>query len=90
MVLNNGSHVDSLIGGVPIIDFIAQLFIRRSPPGNTDAVYTLATGWINDMYAGAGPSAPLYGQYGSPGQPIILGPAAAIVLGTPAVSAVNA
>ncbi len=82
-VLVNGSHVDSLIGGVPIIDVVSQLVIRRSPPGNTDAVYTLSNGWINDFYAGGGPTDPLYGFYGSAGQPIIMGEAGAVVLGTP-------
>ena len=60
---------------------------RFSPPGNTAAVYTLSSGWINDIYAGAGPTDPIYGVYGptggyvSPGgQQIILGQAAGIVL----------
>jgi acetyl esterase/lipase len=77
VVLVGGSHVDSMLGSNPIIDFTAQLVTKFSPPGNTAAVYTLATGWINDMYAGAGPQ---FGFYGQAGQPIILGPAAAIVL----------
>ncbi len=86
-VLANGSHVDSLIGGVPIIDFISQLFIKRSPPGNTQAVYTLATGWINDFYAGNGPTTPgpKYGIYGKPNQFIVMGQTAAVVLGPPPV-----
>jgi lipocalin len=79
--LANGSHVDSLIGGVPLIDFVSQLFIRWSPPGNTAAVYTLSTGWMNDFYAGRGPSDPLYGIYGEPDQYIVMGPTAAVVLG---------
>lgn len=87
VVLKNGSHVDSLIGGNPLIDFVAQLVIRPSPPGNTAAVYTLADGWINDMYAGKGPGNPQYGLYGAPGQPIILGPATAIVLGVEGTNA---
>ena len=33
VVLEDGSHVDSLIGGVPIIDFIAQLLIKRVSTG---------------------------------------------------------
>jgi hypothetical protein len=37
---------------------------RFSPPGNTAAVYTLATGWINDMYVGARPTNPQFGIYG--------------------------
>ena len=50
-------------------------------------MYTLASGWINDIYVGAGPTDPVYGVYGhtgsyeSPGgQQIILGQAAGIVL----------
>jgi hypothetical protein len=85
--LVNGSHVDSMLGGKPVIDFVAQLVTRFSPPGNTAAVYTLASGWINDIYVGAGPTDPVYGIYGptggyeSPGgQPIILGQATGIVL----------
>jgi lipocalin/acetyl esterase/lipase len=87
-VLANGSHVDSLIGGVPIIDFISQLVIKRSPPGNTAAVYTLATGWINDMYAGLGPTNG-NGIYGDPDQFIVMGQTAAVVLGPPPVVDVN-
>ncbi len=85
--LVNGSHVDSLLGDKPIVDFVAQLATSFSPPGNTAAVYTLSTGWINDIYAGAGPTDPVYGIYGptgdyvSPGgQLIILGQATGIVL----------
>lgn len=81
-VLANGSHVDSLIGGVPTVDLISQLLIRRSPPGNTAAVYTLAGGWINDMYAGRGPDDALYGIYGAPGDYVLLGDATAVVLGS--------
>jgi hypothetical protein len=50
-------------------------------------VYALSTGWINDIYAGAGPTDPIYGIYGPTGgyvapggQQIILGPATGIVL----------
>jgi hypothetical protein len=70
------------------------VFVKFSPGGNTAAVYTLATGWIDDMYVGAGPSDPIYGVYGptggyvSPGgQDIILGPATGIVLPVPATAA---
>jgi hypothetical protein len=85
--LVNGSHVDSMLGGHPLIDFAAQLVTRFSPPGNTAAVYTLSNGWINDIYAGAGPTDPIYGIYGPTGgyvapggQQIILGQASGIVL----------
>ncbi len=85
--LLNGSHVDSLLGNKPVIDFIAQLFTKYSPGGDTAAVYTLSTGWINDIYTGHSPTDPMYGLYGptgpyvSPGgQQIILGPATGLVL----------
>lgn len=83
--LVNGSHVDSMLGSNPLVDFAAQLVTRWSAPGNTQATYTLSTGWINDFYAGAGPDAPVYGLYGSAGQSIVLGDAAAVVLAGPAV-----
>jgi lipocalin len=84
-VLANGSHVDSLIGANPTVDFLSQLLIKPSPPGNTQAVYTLANGWINDMYAGLGPTDGVYGTYGAPDQYVVLGQAAAVVLGPPPV-----
>lgn len=83
----HGSHVDSMLSGRPLIDFALQLVTGFSPPGATAAVYTLSTGWINDMYAGAGPLNPTYGIYGPTGgylppggQPLIFGQAAGIVL----------
>jgi PE family len=85
--LVNGSHVDSALGDKPVVDFLLQLITKFSPGGNTAAVYTLSTGWINDMFAGAGPTDPIYGVYGPTGgyvppggQEIILGPATGIVL----------
>ena len=85
--LVNGSHVDSLLGDKPVVDLLAQVLIKFSPGGNTAAVYTLSTGWIDDIYAGAGPTDPIYGLYGTPGgyvapggQEIVLGPATGIVL----------
>ncbi|MBB3605414.1 hypothetical protein FHT40_005101 [Mycolicibacterium sp. BK556] len=86
VVLVNGSHVDAMLGSNPVIDFFAQLVTKPSPKGNTSAVDTLSTGWINDMYVGAGPDAPQYGIYGSAGQPIIMGDASAVVLPTPLAS----
>lgn len=88
VVLANGSHVDSLIGGSPIVDFFSQLIIKRSPAGNTQAVYTLANGWINDMYAGLGPTNG-NGVYGQPDQFVDLAPATAVVLGPAPVVDVN-
>lgn len=58
--------------------------------GSLDAVITFATGWINDFYAGYGPTDPFYGLYGNPNdgtyvpnQPIVLGDAGATVLPAP-------
>jgi hypothetical protein len=85
--LVNGSHVDSLLGDKPFVDLLAQVITQYSPGGNTAAVYTLSSGWIDDIYVGAGPTDPIYGLYGTPGryvppggQQIILGPATGIVL----------
>ncbi|MGO9152395.1 hypothetical protein [Mycobacterium sp.] len=30
-------------------------------------MYTLSSGWINDMYTGAGPTDPIYAVYGPTG-----------------------
>ncbi|MBY0388621.1 MAG: PE family protein [Mycobacterium pseudokansasii] len=83
-----GSHVDSMLGLNPVTDLILQLVTGFSPPGATSAVYTLSTGWINDMWNGLGPTNPLaqgiYGPTGNyvppGGQAIFLGPTAAIIL----------
>ena len=57
-VLVNGSHVDAMLGSNPIVDFSAQLVTKRSPAGNTSAVDTLSTGWINDFYCRRRPRRP--------------------------------
>lgn len=88
VTLANGSHVDSMLGSNPIIDFFAQLVTRFSPAGNTEAVYTLATGWINDLYQGLGP-ADGAGIYGAPDQYIVMGDTAAVVLAPPPVVDLN-
>nr|WP_256736142.1 lipocalin family protein [Mycolicibacterium hippocampi] len=84
VTLARGSHADSLIGANPLVDFFSQLATRFSPPGNTQAVYTLATGWINDLYQGLGPTDGT-GIYGAPSDYIVMGETAAIVLGPPPV-----
>ena len=84
VTLANGSHVDSLLGSNPLIDFFAQLVTRFSPPGNTQAVYTLATGWINDLYLGLGPAHGT-GIYGAPDEYIVMGDTAAVALAPPPV-----
>ncbi len=64
--------------------------IQLDDGGTPDAVVTFATGWINDFYAGKGPTDPVYGIYGNPNdgtfvanQPIVLGDAGATVLPAP-------
>lgn len=84
VTLARGSHSDALIGGNALFDFFAQLATGFSPPGNTQAAYTLSTGWINDMYRGLGPVDGT-GIYGAPDQYIVMGDTAAIVLAPPPV-----
>ncbi len=85
VVLQNGSHGDSMLGVNPLFDAVLQLVTQRVPAGNTAAVYTLSNGWINDMYAGATPEAPQYGFYPAANQHLIMGPTAAV--GLPAAQA---
>ena len=83
-----GTHFDAMLGSDPVVDFTFQLLSEFSLPGDTAANYTLAIGWINDMYAGKGPTDPVYGLYGEPGQRIIMGETTAVVLAEePAVTA---
>ena len=79
VVLVGGSHVDSMLGSNPIIDFFAQLITKFSPPGNTNAVYVFADGWINDMYAGNQDT----GLYPGPGETVQIGRATAVGLPAP-------
>ena len=81
-VLVGGSHVDSMLGTNPLIDFAAQLVTKFSPAGSTAAVYALSNGWINDLYVGAGPDAPQYGLYSAANGQIIMGSTAAVSLPT--------
>lgn len=76
--LAGGSHVDSMRGNT-IIDFAAQLLTGFSPRGNFEAVETLATGWIKDMYDPGGHA----GIYAEAGQTIKIGKATATALPTP-------
>jgi len=87
VVIYHGSHVDSMLGGNPIVDFFAQLVTQFSPPGATQAVYTYADGWINDMYSGTAPYGPPYPApsplYPAPNQPVQVYPAFAYGLPSP-------
>jgi lipocalin len=95
--IDAGSHNDSL-GGTDFLAYLANEIIpfigyRPSPPGAKAAVRTFATGWINDLYNGTGPTNPVYGIYGNPSdptypayranQPISMGQAGATTLPSP-------
>ena len=70
VVLVGGSHIDSMLGRQPDLRCGAAVGRREIvPAGNTAAIYTLSTGWINDFYTpGATPQDPQYGFYAG-GQP---------------------
>ncbi len=83
--IDNGSHTDVIAGDNPFAwlgELLSTIIVKPSPPpGAKTAVRTFASGWINDIYAGRGPTDPLYGIYGSPpndgtyvpNQPIVMG-----------------
>jgi hypothetical protein len=50
--LVGGSHVDSMRGGNPLIQFSQQLVAGFSKPQNVAAAQILMVGWVNDMFAG--------------------------------------
>ena len=52
VTLVGGSHVDSMRGGNPLIQFSQQLVSGFSKPQNVAAAQILMVGWINDMFAG--------------------------------------
>jgi lipocalin len=66
--------------------FVGVQFDDGSAP---DAVSTLATGWMNDMYAGYGPTNPVYGFYGNPNDGTYV-PNQQIVMGATGVSVLPA
>lgn len=51
-MLAGGSHVDTMRGGNPLIQFSQQLVAGFSEPQNVDAARMLMVGWVNDMFAG--------------------------------------
>jgi len=52
VTLVGGSHVDSMRGGNPLIQFSQELVAGFSNPQNVAAARTLMVGWVNDMFAG--------------------------------------
>jgi lipocalin len=85
-----GSHVDALVGSSVTQDIVymepislSQRLTTRSAVGNAVAARMLSAGWINDLYAGATPNAPVFGSYAPANQPLLLGEAAATALPSP-------
>ena len=89
VVLNGGSHVDSMLGVNPFFDLVLQLVTKFVPAGNTAATYTLSTGWLNDMYAGLAPQDAQYGFYAGANTPILMGPTAAVGLPAPLANQIS-
>ena len=98
--IDAGAHTD-VIGGNSLWGWLGEIgsdiFVKPSPPGGKAAVRTFATGWINDIYNGTGPSDPVYGIYGNPNdgtyvgnQPIVMGQAGATTLPAPPPVVVDA
>ncbi|KUI22808.1 hypothetical protein AU193_11035 [Mycobacterium sp. GA-1285] len=52
VTLVNGSHVDAMRGGNPLIQFAQELVAGFSRPENAAAAQMLMVGWVNDMFAG--------------------------------------
>ena len=53
VVLVGGSHVDSMRGGNPLIQFSQELVAGFSEPQNVAAARILMVGWVKDMFAGS-------------------------------------
>ncbi|MGV0737244.1 alpha/beta hydrolase [Mycobacterium syngnathidarum] len=79
VMLVGGRHIDGLQGANPILQFAEYAIAGFSQPRNIDAVKTISSGWINDMYNGT-----QTGVYGAPQDSIEIptpsGPATAVVL----------
>lgn len=65
VMLQGGRHIDGLQGGNPILQFAEYVVAGFSESRNIEAIRTLATGWINDMFAGTDS-----GIYPAPGQSV--------------------
>lgn len=52
VVLTGGVHMDSMLGGNPVIQFSAYVVAGFPRPQNPPAAQLLMAGWINDMFAG--------------------------------------
>jgi pimeloyl-ACP methyl ester carboxylesterase len=70
VTLVGGSHVDSMRGGNPLIQFSQQLVSGFSKPQNVAAAQILMVGWVNDMFAD--PQDDRVGIYLDPGEVLVL------------------
>lgn len=52
VVVNGGVHMDSMLGGNPLIQAAAYLVAGVPQPQNPPAVQWLMAGWVNDMFEG--------------------------------------
>ena len=84
---NNWGRTTEQLAALSPDEFIGVQFDDGS---SLDAMVTLATGWINDMYDGKGPTDPRYGLYGNPNdgtfvsnQPIVMGETGVTTLPAP-------
>ncbi len=79
VVVDGGVHMDGMLGGNPLIQVAAYLVAGIPQPQNPPAVQLLMAGWINDMFDGSiDPTTgrclgdDCTGQYGNPGETIII------------------
>lgn len=100
VVLTGGKHLDSMMGGTQLIQFISHLYQGFPTPQNQLAAQTLIAGWANDIFAGRIDASTgkcdgddCAGIYGDFGQTIELettdGPTSATVIGRPVPLVVN-
>lgn len=101
VVINNGVHMDGMLGGSPVIQFAAYLVAGFPRTQNPPAVQLLMAGWINDLFEGdidltlgrcVGDDC--HGIYGDPGDTIVIptddGDASAVVIDSDSVPASEA
>lgn len=80
VTLVDGSHVDSMRGGNPLIQFAQELVAGFSRPQNSAAAQILMVDWVNAMFSGG----PALGEDLAPGEAMVLdtpnGPATLVAL----------
>ena len=94
VVLTDGKHLDAMLGGTRLIQFISHLYQGFPTEQNKAAAQTIIAGWANDILdgridalTGKCEGADCAGIYGDAGQTIDLtttkGPTSAVVIGSP-------